>query len=343
MQASETIGAADEAEAQLLVRLAKTSGFADQARTAIVQIQSIELPAELTPWVAHYQQVGKRRPFLWAWVFRGLDITTLSSVQPSLRTPVLVTKLLGVMLDVLLDDIADVRQDMEMLESALEIVSGRGGPAEWDRFGEEGQRYLQCIVAVWSEIRLRVQSLPRFPEFTDILTYDYNQLFNTMRYAVLINRHTSLLNLAENELYQPHNMHMMVNWTIDLMASPGFIMSELGLLREVGVRGQLMGRIGNQVSTWERELKDADYSSAVFGYALREGFIDHAQIQRWDKEQIRKTLLAMDVESFFLRQWQRLHDEILLFADRIVSVDVRRLLTGLNELIRLHLGSKGLK
>lgn len=127
MEALEIVPEDERAESEPLVVLAKTP-MLSQARAAIARIQSIELPSELGPWIARYAEVGKRNSFLWAWVLRGLDITTLSSVAPELRTSVLVTKLLGVVLDCLLDDIADVRQDMEMLEVALEIVAGRSTP-----------------------------------------------------------------------------------------------------------------------------------------------------------------------------------------------------------------------
>lgn len=333
---------ADRSTRQPLVVLARTPEFAAEASASVARVHTIELPEELKRWVQRYGLVGKRNPFLWVWLLRGLDITTLSSVDPGLRTPVLVTKLLSVMLDVLLDDIADVRQDAQMLEAALGIVSGHGRADDWARFGPEAVHYFQCIDDVWSEITLRIRALPRFSEFADLLGYDYDQLFNTMRYAVLINRRSELLNLIENELYQAHNMLMMVSSTIDLMASPDFTLSELGILREALIRSQRMGRIGNEISTWERELKDADYSSAVFGYALREGFIDHAQIRRGDKDAMRQALLENDVESYFLREWQRLYDEMLHFADRVTSVDIRLLAAGHDELIRLHLASKGL-
>lgn len=325
-----------------LVAFAKTPAFAAQARAAIAKLHNVKLPAEFDPWVARYGQVGKRNAFLWTWLLHGLDITTLSSVDGGLRRQVLVVKLLSVMLDVLLDDIADVRQDSQMLEEALDIVSGHGVAKNWSHFDPDVVPYFQCIDDIWSEITLRIRALPRFSELFDLLAYDYDQLFNTMRYSVLINRRSELLNLVENELYQSHNMLMMVSSTIDLMASPSFELGELGLLREVLFRSQRMGRIGNEISTWERELKDADYSSAVFGYALREGFIDYGQIRRGDKDAIRQALIENDVESYFLREWQRLYDEMLTFTERIVSVDIRLLATGHDELIRMHLASKGL-
>lgn len=49
---------------------------------------------------------------------------------------------------------------------------------------------MACIADVWAEIGARARALPRFRELADVLAYDYDQLFNTMRYAVLINRHT---------------------------------------------------------------------------------------------------------------------------------------------------------
>lgn len=321
-----------------------TPAWQSLARTAIERVLSLEVPEELPPWIEGYERVGHRSSFIWRWVLRGLEITALTSVPEELQPKTTMIKVLGVMLDCLLDDIADVRQDDAMLAIAAQIPFSKEDEIPGEKQLDFGARqYLAFTRKVWREIQRRSEELPRYKELEAIFRYDYDQLLNTMRYAVLVNRHPFLLNMVENELYQPHNMHMMISSTIDLMASPSFDVAEIGLLREVIWRAQRMGRIGNQVSTWEREIKDADYTSEVFAYALSRGIIRLDQIHRRATAEMHAAMKREDVEGYFLEQWQKLHGEIAGLAPLIRSTAVLRLLAGLEELIKLHMGSKGLK
>src|SRR5207247_1166446 len=151
----------------------------------------------------------------------------------------------------LLDDVADQNGDDELLERLLTLPPS-GELPDFAQFPPEQQAYARFTAEVWQEIHARAKRFPGYARYADLLRYDYLQLFNTMRYSHLLNRNPALLNLTEHDLYLPHNMHMMVSATLDLMCSPDFDPSEVGWLREAIWHAQCMGRIGNLVTTWER-------------------------------------------------------------------------------------------
>jgi hypothetical protein len=64
-------------------------------------------------------------------------------------------------------------------------------------------------------------------------------------------------------LFSPYNMGMVAAGMIDLMASPIFNKNELGVFREFLIKGQRMGRIGNLISTYERELNEKDVTNEI--------------------------------------------------------------------------------
>ena len=239
----------------------------EQIEGEIAGVMALELSPVLDRWVARYARVGHRNPFLWKWCRRGVEITTLSCVEEGLRDLVCDTRVLGVVLDVLLDDVADNQGDAAFLEHLLQGIDG-SSPGDATHLSPQQRSYAQFTGDVWNEIQRRVRSFPRYDEFAPLLDFDYRQLFNMMRYSRLTNEYREMLNLAEHDLYTPHNMHMMVSCTIDLMASPGFDRRDLGLLREAVWRAQCMGRIGNLVTTWQREIGESDFSSGVFSRAL---------------------------------------------------------------------------
>jgi hypothetical protein len=301
-----------------------------------------ELSHDLQPWVDEYGRVGRRNAYLWKWCRQGVEVTTLSCVEPNLREHLCDTKVLGVMLDVLLDDVADQQGEASFLEDLISVPFGRAETAAHPRSPSQ-QAYAQFTAAVWNEIERRAGRLPRFHEFAELWRYDYLQLLNTMRYSHLLNENLAMLNLVEHDLYSPHNMHMMVSATLDLMCSPEFDRMELGLLREAVWHAQYMGRIGNLVTTWQREVGEGDFSSGVFASAVSCGDLTVADLLGGDRAWIEAGVRGGDHEGYFLQEWCRRRLALLALTPRVRTVDLKQLVAGLERLICLHLGSRGCK
>lgn len=311
------------------------------AQRFMAEIRSIPLSEAVEEARRGYEKVGKRNTFLWKWVRRGLEITTLSCVRGDLKDFLCDTKLLGVILDVLLDDVADARADTEFLENLIAITEGKPVPGHQIPAGDRD--YYLYTQRVWNWIVERVRGFPRYEELKDLLSYDYRQLMNVMRYSTLVNHHPAMMNPVEHDLYLPHNMHMMVSGTLDLMCSPDFDIRELGRLRQVIWYAQQMGRIGNLVSTWEREIKEKDYSSGIFGLGLVNGVLTLEDLEQGDAVALAEKIRQGNLEAHFLCQWKDRREKIQQAAETIQSVDVGALVRGLEMLIQLHLGSRGLK
>ena len=308
----------------------------------IADVMTIKLSDDMRPWVEGYAKVGHRNPFLWNWCRRGVEVTMLSCVDPALSDAVCNTRVLGIMLDVLLDDIADHQKDLAFLEQLLGILETGMVPAE-DIFKPHQRAYARFTIDVWEEIQRRIRQFPRYAEFAELLRFDYRQLFNVMRYSRLLNEYPEMFNLVEHDLYTPHNMHMMISATMDLMCSPQFVRTELAILREVVWRAQCMGRIGNLVTTWQREIGEDDFTSGVFARAISCGDLAVRELSSGNRTHIESVIKQQEHEEFFLRRWQTYRREILTLRTRCDSVNFTELVNGLQRLICLHLGSRGKK
>jgi hypothetical protein len=314
----------------------------EDVRREIIPVLEKQLSPALEHWAQRYALVGKRNLYLWKWARQGVEVTTLPCVLPELRDELCDTKVLGVMLDVLVDDVADQNGDEVLLEYLLDLPLGRTAidPA---RIPPAQQAYARFTTELWQEIQARARGYPCFSEFAELLRYDYLQLFNTMRYSHLLNRNLALLNLTEHDLYLPHNMHMMISSTLDLMCSPHFDRSELGRLREIVWTAQCMGRIGNLITTWERELGEQDYTSGVYARAIAQGDLTLEQLRRGQREQIQAAIERGRHEDYFLLRWQEHRRQLLAKRTQVRSFDLAELVDGLQRLICLHLGSRGYK
>lgn len=315
---------------------------AEQIQQQITPVLNMTLSPRLEYWASRYAEVGHRNVYLWKWCRQGVEITTLGCVAPEFREEVCETRVLGIILDVLMDDVADRHGDAALLDK-LTSLSFQGRAPDFSEFPPQERAYAEFTVELWQEIISRASRFPCYPEYARLLEFDYQQLFNVMRYSHLVNENLSLLNLAEHDLYTPHNMHMMISGTLDLMCSPDFNTDELGVLRDLLWHAQCMGRVGNLVTTWERELADGDYSSGVYASAVSCGDVTLAQLRDGDREAIRAGVVNGGHESRFLDRWHDHRRYLLDKAPLIRSFDFRENVRGLERLICLHLGSRGYK
>jgi hypothetical protein len=196
---------------------------------------------------------------------------------------------------------------------------------------------------LWECFENRLRCSANHQQYEELLAYDHRQILNTMSYSCMVNRYPELLNVQEHDMYLPHNMQMMSFATMDLMNSPDFDPRELGKLREVIWHAQSMGRIGNLVSTWQREIADRDFTSGVFARALRQGDLTFEDLQSAPPQAIETAIRRGGHELYFLQQWERHRQCIASFVAHIHSVDIGQLLIGLQRLIHMELSSRGFK
>lgn len=305
------------------------------------QIHAVQLSPTISGWVDEYSRLGSRGLYLWKWCRHGLVLTTLPCVLPSLHDDVCDTKLLSILLCVLLDDVADQHGKRQFLELLLDPAA-RGRASELKDLSQRERDYAELTWRIWEDYFTRVRRYPRYETLGELLRYDLLQFCNTMRYSHLMNERLWLLNLAEHDLYSSHNMMMVSFATLDLMCSPDFPLYEIGRLREAMWHAQCMGRIGNLLSTWRREIADRDFTSGVFARAVMEGDVTVEQLLQGKPEQIEAAILDGRHEEFFIRRW---HEHRKCFENRIRqirSIDLSRVLDGHERFLGMHVGSEGM-
>lgn len=303
-------------------------------------VAAARLTPEIEAWFQQYSRVGRRARYAWQWCVHGAELTTLPCVLSRLRPHLCDTKVLSIMLCVLLDDVADEGDRREFLESLLQIVERQTCP-DLDRFSPREREYAEVARRLSVEYERRIREYPCYHVFEDLLRYDLMQYFNTMRFSHLLNRHLTLLNSAEHDLYLPHAMHMMSFATLDLMCIPDFPLSELGRFREAMWYAQCMGRIGNLLSTWRREIEQGDFTSGVFARAVLNRDLTVEQLVAGDPTEIEAAIERGRHEEYFYRRWQfyrsHFHDRIA----QIGSVDLSAVLDAHDRFFHMHLACRG--
>lgn len=308
------------------------------------RISEINLPEELNKWVKEYNEAcDERNNFLWKWVY-GLTTARnpgfMFSIVPEEKSEEIgILKTILTIFIAVIDDVADRHQDKKLLKELVEVpLEGKISNSEKNR-----NKRLKLAIKLWRHIENKLKELHRFEDFREIFIYDVEQVLNSFHHSYLVNKNPELLNYHESKIYGGHNMVFFLYADIDLMSSPNFDCNDLSELREVVWNAQQMARIGNWLSTWERELEENDFSSGVFAYGIKEKIIDKKALKKGKKEELKKKIRNSNIQENLLEEWQKLYYKIKKKSDEINSINIDDYLEGLKKGLKYHLLSKGYK
>lgn len=342
--------------------LASKDMDAEEATAVLSEVVDHTLPDVLRELVEDYQDLEEARPpFMWKWVHSLAPQNSLPCVDSEYRDRVTVDKTLVILFITLLDDALEKRGDRATFRALTRIPhtldQDETPPAEMDpvsrsdggKYGEAVDTdYVAFARRVWSTLLERIQEAPHYDRFEPLFRYDISQAMTGVEYSDLAITRPDLSTLADLERYESHNMVMFAYADIDLMHSSTDARGDLPALREAVWTAQKMARIGNWVSTWERELREGDFSSGPVVYALEHDIVDHEELLASTDDQTLKNELIErisenSVEEEFLRRWEREHHRLQIQNEAIKTMDLESFISGTEEVLRYHLASTGLK
>lgn len=316
----------------------------EEIKKRVDQVKQLKLPKESKRLVSKYERVGRRSDFIWKWTYLLNSKLTLSSVPPKIKKEVLTTKLSTIIINALVDDIADEKKDKEMWMSSFKIFFDQKKDIKsLKKFTKEKADYLEVIKDLKEFLYNSVNQYPNYNRFEEVFNYDYRQFFNATLYGYLTNKNLEITNLEEERNYSSANMQIMVLLTIDLMASKSVKDVEIGATRELFWKIQRMGRIGNSLTTLEREIDEGDFSSEVFAYMLSEGVLSVNDLKPERKEFIINKIEKSNVKKSMLIEWNDIFESTKKYKEKISFFNVDEVLDGTKELLINHLCSKGFK
>jgi hypothetical protein len=102
------------------------------------------------------------------------------------------------------------------------------------------------------------------------------------------------------------------------------------------------------VSTWERELREGDFSAGPIVYALEEDVISRSALDRAARDTDAADAVVARLEDHgvngeFLTRWERQYHQLRRYEREFESFDLAPFVAGTEEVLRYHLASTGLK
>lgn len=314
----------------------------EKQKEEISLIRNIRLPDDLLQWVDEYKELGERDDFILKWVYYISQTITLDEVDEQYKLSIWSVKFLIILFVILIDDIADKSKKDKFLDKLIVIPYGHIYSSSY-KGNDFEQTYFEFTSRLWRNIESILEEYPHFSKLRSIIWYDVNQVMNAMKFSFLINNNPYLINKVEYFTYLTHNMQYIIDIMIDLTCCLDFEMSELGKIREVAWYAQQMTRIGNWVSTWEREIADKDYTSGVFACAIDSNVITQTDLDYEDEDKIVDKIKQANIEELLLEEWENNYQKIQKLGGNIKSIDIDKILSSLEIVIVAHLSSKGYK
>jgi hypothetical protein len=304
----------------------------------VEEAQNTELPPVVAELSAEYDRcIGDRDEFLWKWIHNLFDAFTLPCVPSEHWETVKETKTMLTMYVTVLDDLADRHGDSATFEQARRIPLAPEAVRP-DAPGVDAET-IEFAVTLWSHIEERLADAPEYDDYVDIFRFDVRQVLNAMEYGWILNKNRHMSNIAESRQFGPYNMVMFPYADVDLMWSPAFDRSELGKLRSLLLDLQQMARIGNWITTWERELYEGDYTAGVVVKALERGIIAPDE----DPDDAIEAIEAHGIAERLDSEWTSRYVDASTSYPNFRSFDVGQLFNGMRTVMDHHVASRGHK
>lgn len=308
-------------------------------------IETAPLPPTVSEFVSRYEdRVGGRDEFLWKWIHYLFPAFELSSVADAERDSVRVAKTALTIFVTVLDDLVEERGDAATFDEAR-FIPFDATRVRHERDGVDGD-VVGYLTDLWMELDSRLRDAVRYDEFEELFRYDLRQTIDAIRYGDTMSRHPSASNETGYFRQASHNMCMFPYSDIDAMHSPALRRSDVGTVRSVLWDLQELARIGNDVTTWEREVDEGDFSSVVVARAVRDGVVTARELrEEVDAASVKARIRRAGIEERLVERWEERFRAIRSEAERAStdSVDVEALIEGMRTVFEYHLASRGRK
>ena len=255
-------------------------------------------------------------------LLKGYQLTTLSSVADEFFPDLLSAKLHLGMLITLFDDFADHPKfnQPQLLDKLYQLPFFHRSPAGSSALDEIAQT--DCVfsnaviglaIDICEDMIKSLSSLPHYACYSELFVFDLKQFYQCNRYFEELRIYPELRNLTEIQYYSSYNMGIVLVGIMDIMASPNFDMNELGISRELFILAQRYAKISNNLTTFDREISEQDYSSE----------------------------LLMVSENHALKEQKILLQKMLAIQDKLKSFDAMKYIDSMKQLHNLHEESRG--
>jgi len=313
-------------------------------KTIIQSISQLTIPENINTLVNEFENIRKKYPkilsnrksFLWKWLVFNHKLVTMETVSIDKIELLIELKMRQMIYAVLLDDISDIISDTNFTYTVINAVINedlRFIPKKYILYVEFMIKIKQSIDSIVSNQKPNKFLLRNFHHFT-------NLFYSSLTFSSSINENLPDIEYDMFQSYLGHNMNVLITGTFDLIFSDKITPEKYGDFYDIFSLAQSMARIGNWVSTWEREVNDKDFTSGIFALLYEK---EGKDIYGYDSKTLSKKIKEYDLENNLFYKWQNYFEKMQGLSNELKGVNLKAYMKGFTLLICMHYGSKGLK
>ncbi|WP_313691624.1 hypothetical protein [Halorarum halobium] len=310
---------------------------------AVADLGAGSLPASVERLVGRYDRIiPERGRYVWDWLADTLPTFRLGSVVPEHEARADEARLLVSVFVTTLNDLSDRREDDDAFETAALIPQG-----EFDA-ATAADPAVELAADAWDALLDRLEGAPRFDTHLATLRRDLAWTVRAQRHAAWSARRPAETTYEECLQEQAPTMCMDALATVDLMCSPTFDPTEERAVREAVALVEPLGRIGNWLTTWERELEEGDLANGIVVKGVEDGVVSPEAVRRASAEPtvrpaFRRRIREAGVELAVEEDWRRRYERALGHEWETGTVDLDSFVAAMDDVRRRHDASRGKK
>jgi len=309
------------------------------------KIDSISLPEEVSETAMNYKKlIGKRPDFLWKWLHYCSHLLEFPSVQDTLEKDVLFAKNLINMINVILDDIADVQKDGLLILFIQSVLFYPANP-DFNQLNSFQKSQAEFCFSLWKSFHSIVDKFPNYLIIDPIFRYDMMQMVNGKYWSFVASSKPMMFNVRESWTYSPHSMNSMLHLCIDVMASSAAdfqekLHSEFGKLREIYLISNEMAHIANSLATWQREMEERDFTGILFAVALERKLLSQQELRDLPSQELVEKLRNSNFEQVVLSEWIIRKQQLVESGKSLKSINIEDFAFKNEQFLELHLACR---
>ncbi|ESP90073.1 hypothetical protein [Candidatus Halobonum tyrrellensis] len=240
-------------------------------------LRARSLPPVVERLVEDYRSAfACRDRYMWGWLDAVLPEFRLDSVPGRYEDVADEGRLLVSVYVTALNDLSDRRSDYTAFEAAARVP--REGPPEPGSPADEPA--VRVAADAWAALVDRLADAPNFEYYRATLHEALAGSAEAQRHSVAVADDPESADYDECLRAQSSTMCMDALATVDLICSPGVDPNDEPELREAIELVEPLGRIGNWLTTWERELSEGDLANGVVVRAVDDGVVSSSDVFR---------------------------------------------------------------
>lgn len=262
---------------------------------------------------------GNRDKFVWKWIGRVIEELTVVNSQTAKEEKLLLSIFITT-----IDDIGEIEGNKEVFQKACRIP--------WDNV-ETTNNKIKFLSQTWNKISKKLQEKPQYERFKETFFFDLKTCFEAMNYTRVVNKNPEMFNQTELKTHDKYGMPLFLFVDIDLMHHTHIEESEIRQIRSTVDELTYIVRVGNWITTWEREIQENDLISGVVGKALQENIITYEEMKQLDSEALINKINNSGIETEMEQSWKANYDSINSKAPQLETFNLKSLVTGVGEVM----------